>query len=85
MISNDLLPAFKQNEIIIIIKRFFLAMCLLVSPGILFSQEVITAQFDERTELLSVIFRLADAKEYNLCQFPQYAKEIDKYFADLKK
>ena len=65
-------------------KRFFLAMCLLVSPGILFSQEVITAQFDERTELLSVIFRLTDAKEYNLCQFPQYAKEIDKYFADFK-
>lgn len=66
------------------VKHFLLSMGMLASTITLFSQQVLTPKFDERTELLSVVFRLTDAHEYNLCQFPQYAKETDVYFADFK-
>ena len=52
----------------------------------LFSQNrAVQAKVDERTELLSIIFRLADAKEYMNDNIPSYAKEIDKYFAPFKE
>ena len=44
----------------------------------LFSQNrAVQAKVDERTELLSIIFRLAEAKEYMNDNIPSYAKEID--------
>jgi len=52
----------------------------------LFSQNrAVQAKVDERTELLSIIFRLAEAKEYMNDNIPSYAKEIDEYFAPFKE
>jgi hypothetical protein len=52
----------------------------------LFSQnQTVQPKVDERTELLSIIFRLAEAKEYMNDNIPSYAKEIDEYFAPFKE
>jgi len=52
----------------------------------LFSQnQIVQPKVDERTELLSIIFRLAEAKEYMNDNVPSYAKEIDEYFTPFKE
>jgi hypothetical protein len=39
---------------------------------------------DERVELLSIVFRLADAQEYNSKQFKLYTDKIEKHFKKYK-
>jgi hypothetical protein len=39
---------------------------------------------DERVELLSIVFRLADAKEYNSKRFKLYSDKIEKHFDKYK-
>lgn len=53
----------------------------------LFSQEKLILdkpKVDERVELLSIVFRLADAQEYNAKDFKFYTDKIDKYFSEFK-
>lgn len=44
----------------------------------------ITLKIDERLELVSVVFRLAEAAEYMSCFSPQYINDINNYFALVK-
>jgi len=46
--------------------------------------QTVQPKVDERTESLSIIFRLAGAREYVNNNIPSYAKEIDDYFAPFK-
>ena len=39
---------------------------------------------DERVELLSIVFRLADSQEYSSKKFPKYVDSIEKYFVQYK-
>jgi len=41
-------------------------------------------RIDERVELLSIVFRLANNSEYNMNTLPGYSSEIDRYFAPYK-
>lgn len=51
-----------------------------------FSQKLtVQPKVDERTELLSIAFRLAEAKEFLNDNFPSYTNDIDKYFAPFKE
>ena len=46
--------------------------------------QTVQPKVDERTELLSIIFRLAGAKEYMNKDIPSYSKDIDDYFTSYK-
>ena len=50
-----------------------------------FAQNSVQPKVDERTELLSIVFRLAGANEYINNNLPSYAKDIDAYFNPFKK
>ena len=53
--------------------------------NLLYSQnELIVPKVDERTELVSTVFRLAGADEYVNNQLAQYTAEIDSSFSELK-
>jgi len=60
---------------------------LLFSMAIVFTfaQKVVQPRVDERTELLSIVFRLAGANEYTYNNLPSYAKDMDEYFNPFKK
>ncbi len=45
------------------------------------SQTEIPVSFDERTDLMSVVFRLAGCEEYNECRMKEYASSVDSCFA----
>ncbi len=45
---------------------------------------IITAKVDERTELLSIVFKLAGNNEYNKGILLDYNKQIDNHFANFK-
>lgn len=54
-------------------------------PYLSFTQETkLKPTVDERTELLGVVFRLAEAEEYINNTLPNYAKDIDDYFANYR-
>jgi hypothetical protein len=44
----------------------------------------IDVSVDPRTELMSIIFRLAGNKEYNACRIRKYDRNIEKYFKPYK-
>lgn len=58
------------------------SLCFLIGLNCCFAQ--ITPKVDERFELTSIAFRLADAEEYSQCRIPEYAEAIDSYFGDFK-
>jgi len=60
---------------------------LLFSMAIVFTfaQKGIQPRVDERTELLSIVFRLAGANEYTYNNLPSYAKDMDEYFNPFKE
>jgi len=61
----------------------FLALFLLIITFVLSAncQSIeLSANVDERTELLSIIFRLAGAKEYSEGKLPDYNKRIEEHF-----
>jgi hypothetical protein len=64
-----------------------ITMTFLFSMAVLFivAQNTVQPRVDERTELLSIVFRLAGSKEYNYNNIPSYAKEIDEYFSPFKE
>lgn len=65
--------------------RIWIAAPLLfaVAPLALDAQQV-TVQPDPRTELLTIIFRLAGSGVYNQCRVPRYAAAIDSAFAPFR-
>ena len=67
-------------------KKIFLVTLFLANILFAFSNEVYEkAVVDERMELMSVVFRLAEAEEYLANAFPLYVDEIDKHFAKYKE
>jgi len=44
----------------------------------------ISAKVDERTELLSIVFRLSEAEEYSGNDFPLYIDKVNEYFTNFK-
>jgi len=64
-------------------KKLFLLPALFLLSSSLFAENiVIEPKVDERTELMSIVFRLAGAEPYSMRQFVQsYSADIDKYFS----
>lgn len=72
----------KKNQMKKLITTILLTLAVIVS----FSQSLtVQPKVEERTELLSIIFRLAEAREYMNDNIPSYSKEIDEYFAPFKE
>jgi len=64
-----------------ILTAAFLTFCVIFASA---QSQTVQPKVDERSELLSIIFRIAGAKEYINNNIPSYAKEIDEYFAPFK-
>ena len=66
-------------------KKVTLSFILLIFMPLLgISQTEIPVSFDERADLLSVVFRLAGCEEYNDCRMKDYAAAVDSCFAPFK-
>lgn len=66
-------------------KKGGLLIIFLVISSFIFAQKIeLKAKVDERCELLSTIFRLADVKEYVTHKIPSYVDSLDKYFEPYK-
>lgn len=59
--------------------------CALFSMLTAFAQNPAPFHFDECIDLMAVVWRLSGSREYNLCNFPQYAQEVDAFFAPCKE
>lgn len=62
--------------------KTLLFLFLLLSPQWLLAQTHPNVSFNEGVDLLSTVWRLAGAEEYNRCQVEPYAKSLDRWFAD---
>lgn len=69
-------------------KRFLLLICFSFSLFLLFGKDdtnkKITAKFDERIELMSIICHLAGYPEYNMNLAGEYIDDIDRHFSEFK-
>lgn len=66
-------------------KKITFVAALLVMSSFVFAQKIeLKAKVDERCELLSTVFRLAEAKEYVTHEIPIYVDSLDKYFEPYK-
>lgn len=71
-----------QQLNIYIMKNATLTLILLAFIPLLgLSQTEIPVSFDDRTDLMSVVFRLAGCEEYNECRMKDYAAAVDSCFA----
>ncbi len=71
----------------IVTNKNTISTLLLLLSIIAFAQkpsDLITSKVDNRVELLSIAFRLADAEEYSSDVFPDYVNEIEKHYGDYK-
>lgn len=66
-----------KNRLFLLILGFILTLST-------FAQEPVKAHFDECLDLMSVVWRLTGANEYNLCMAEQYAKEVDIAFGSFQ-
>lgn len=69
------------------LRNFLIAVLLLgLSPVTFAAKQVspIQVQFDQRVELISIIFYLAGNKEYAQCRDAAYLKAVDKYFRNYR-
>ena len=70
-------------------KRTLIQVLLSVNVPLIFGETIphkrLTAKFDERIELMSIICHLAGYPEYNMGIGGEYINENDKYFSDYKK
>jgi len=64
-----------------ILTSAILIFCVIFASA---QSQIVQPKVDERTELLSIIFRLAGAEEYINNDIPSYSKDIDEYFAPFK-
>lgn len=60
---------------------FFITLTLSVAA---LAQQRPIAHNDPRTEVVSILCRLAGFQEYSQCYFPGYASEVDAYFAPVR-
>jgi len=66
-------------------KKIIILTLFVVITTSLFSQKIeLKAKVDERCELLSTVFRLAEANEYMFNMFPAFLDSVDKYFEPYK-
>ena len=66
-------------------KKVWLSLVLVLTTYLIYSQNSkLTPTVDERTELLGVVFRLAEANEYVNNTLTSYSKDIDECFANFK-
>ncbi|MCB9882916.1 MAG: DUF4932 domain-containing protein [Planctomycetes bacterium] len=70
-------------------RRAFLSCFLLgaIAPRSLAQDErptTVAVRFDPRTELMSVIFRLAGHPEYNMARVTSYANDVDRHFGEFR-
>lgn len=66
-------------------KKLSLIFCGILLSLSSFAQSTKPAHFDERVDLMSVIWRLSGSQEYNLCRVPKYDQEVDSTFAQFKE
>ena len=66
-------------------KRFAILICVVLSALMSFAQQSIPAHFDECVELLSTVWRLSGAREYNNCRVEKYAQDVDATFGQFKE
>jgi len=65
-------------------KVLFFLFSILYVFGVDAQNIKISAKVDERTELLSIVFRLAEAEEYSGNGFPVYIDKVNEYFTNYK-
>ena len=71
--------------ILVPVKKYIATLAFILATQLAISQNpVVQPVVDERTELLSIVFRLAGVHEYVNNQIAGYTKEIDRYFAPFK-
>ena len=63
-------------------KKLTIIFCSILLALTSFAQIPIPAHFDERVDLMAVIWRLSGSQEYNLCKISGYAR--DGYFREFK-
>ena len=66
-------------------KHFTLLLCAFFTALASFAQNPIPAHFDECVDLVATVWRLSGAREYNRCDIPSYAHEVDSVFAPYKE
>ena len=66
-------------------KRFAILVCVVFSALMSFAQQSIPSHFDECVELLSTVWRLSGAREYNNCRVEKYAQDVDATFGQFKE
>lgn len=65
-------------------KRLLILICVILNFSITARSSELRILIDERIELTSIAFRLADAQEYVTDCAPTYLKEVDDYFSKYK-
>ena len=66
-------------------KPILLSLFVLFSVQASFAQNPIPAHFDECVDLVATVWRLSGAREYNRCDIPCFAHEVDSVFAPYKE
>lgn len=67
------------------LRQFTLFALLAVVPLHTSGAQALNVRVDPRIELTTIVFRLIGADEYNQCQLPNYAADIDRYFAPFRE
>lgn len=65
-------------------KKLTVTICGILLTALSFAQSTVPVHFDECVDLVSTVWRLSGADEYNRCGIPQYAKNVDNVFSDFK-
>lgn len=66
-------------------KALTLTLLLFCCPLCLIAQHAVVADFDEGVELMTVVWRLAGAREYNTCNIEPYNRSVDEHFAPFRQ
>lgn len=66
-------------------KRLFVLIAVCLLSVAVKAQQPLSADYDPRTELVSIVCQLAGFGEYNQCYFADYAAEVDAYFGQFKQ
>ena len=66
-------------------KLFAVLLITLLSAQISLAQNPVPVRFDECVDLMAMIWRLSGSDEYNRCEVPNYAHEVDSVFAQFEE
>ena len=66
-------------------RKFSILICVVLSAFTCFSQNTVSAHFDECVDLMSAVWRLSGSREYNMCKVPKYAQDFDSVFVQFKE